>query len=318
MTENNKSTNTRKHSEETISKIKALSELKFSSRDISKLIFGSETKKSTVQDILNRQNGSVNVVRQDDNTGKKIMFIPDCQVRGDVDMTYLDAIGQYIIDKKPDIIVNIGDFFDMPSLSSYDKGKINFEGRRLQNDIKAGKLGMQRLLNPLREYQTENDYSYDPRMVFCLGNHEERLKRVSNNNSEFEGFIGYHLLELEKDWEVHDFLKPVNIQGINFVHYLANPMTGKPYGGNAASQLKNAGSSFCVGHKQTLEVAIQPVLDGKMRLGIIAGAAYPFEEPYKGYQGNTHFRGIVMLHEAKDGFADLSFVSTKFLIERLG
>ena len=95
-------------------------------------------------------------------------------------------------------------------------------------------------------------------------------------------------------------------------------MTGKPYGGNAASMLKNVGCSFCVGHKQTLEVAIQPVLDGAMRLGIVAGASYLFDEPYKdaGF-GNSHFRGVVMLHDAKDGFADPSFISTKFLIDRL-
>ena len=232
-------------------------------------------------------------------------------------MTYLRAIGQYVVDKKPDVIVNIGDFWDFESLSSYDKGKLSFEGRRLQDDIDIGKEGMRILLEPLRDYQALVDNSYKPRMVFCLGNHEERLKRVASNNSEFDGFIGYHLLELEKDWETHDFLKPVNIQGINFVHYLANPMSGKPYGGSAASQLKSVGTSFCVGHKQTLEVAIQPVLDGTMRLGIICGAAYPFDEGYKGYQGNNHFRGVVMLHDAKDGFADPSFISTKFLIERL-
>lgn len=308
------------HTQETKRKIKALSDLGFSSREIAKLVLGSESKKSTV-------NGILKVVGEDvpdlvapvgnSSSGKKILFVPDCQVRKGVDTTYLTAIGQYIVDKKPDIVVNIGDFFDMPSLSVYDKGKLSFEGRRLAEDIEAGKEGMKKLLMPLRDYQ-KIDPSYQPRMVFCLGNHEERLQRVPVNNSEFEGFIGYHLLELEKDWEVIEYLKPINIQGINFVHYLSNPFTGKPYGGNAASQLKNVGSSFCVGHKQTLEVAIQPVLDGTMRLGIIAGASYPFDEFYKGQQtGNLHFRGVVMLHDAKDGFADPSFISTKFLIDRL-
>lgn len=302
-----------KHSEETIKKMQSLKDAGFSSRQIATIVLGSDTKKSTVNSILNKVDKKV---EREDNSPKKILFVPDCQVRKGVDMTYLTAIGQYIVDKKPDIIVNIGDFYDFPSLSSYDKGKTSFEGRRLKDDIEYGKIGMQKLLNPLREYQKSNP-SYQPRMVFCLGNHEERLKRVSNNNSEFEGFIGYHLLDLEKDWEVHDFLKPVNIQGINFVHYLSNPMSGKPYGGSAATQLKSVGTSFCVGHKQTLDVAIQPVLDGTMRIGIVAGACYPFNESYKGFQGNTHFRGVVMLHEAANGFADPSFISTDFLIRRL-
>jgi len=303
-----------KHSEAVIEKITGMKELGFSSRDIAKAVFGSSSKKSTVNDIVARN--KIAISKQETSQPKKIMFVPDCQVRADVDMTYLHAIGQYLVDKKPDIVVNAGDFFDLPSLSSYDKGKLSFEGRRLKNDLEAGKRGMDILLKPLRNYQKENP-SYKPRMVFTLGNHEQRLKRIAQENSEFEGFVGYHLLELERDWEVHDFLKPVNIQGINFVHYLANPMSGKPYGGSAANQLKAVGTSFCVGHKQTLDVAIQPVLDGTMRIGIIAGASYPFGEVYKGFQGNNHFRGIVMLHEAQNGFADPSFVSTKFLIDRL-
>lgn len=302
-----------KHSEETINTIKSMAEKGHSSRVIAALVLGSEKKKSTVNSILAR------VVEKKvvEDKGLKILFIPDCQVKPEIDTTYLRAIGQYIVDKKPDVVVNIGDFFDMESLSSYDKGKLSFEGRRLQKDIEAGKRGMKELLAPLRNYQKTNT-EYNPRLVFCLGNHESRLMRIPENSSEFDGFVGYHLLELEKDWDVQPFLKPVNIQGINFVHYVSHPMTGKPYGGTAASILKNVGCSFCVGHKQTLEVAIQPVLDGSMRLGIVAGASYIFDEAYKsaGF-GNSHFRGVVMLHDAKDGFADPSFISTKFLIERL-
>lgn len=304
-----------KHSQSEKDKIKALSDLGFSSREIAKIVLGSESKKSSVNNILNSETRSTKQ-SSTEKKGLKILFISDCQVKPNVDLTYLKAIGQYIVDKKPDVIVNIGDFWDFESLSSYDKGKTSFEGRRLQSDIEIGKEGMKILLKPLKDYQKVNP-SYKPRMVFCKGNHESRLIRVSENNSEFDGFIGYHLLGLEDDWEVYDFLKPVNIQGINFVHYLANPMSGKPYGGTAASQLKSVGTSFCVGHKQTLEVAIQPILDGTMRLGIICGAAYPFDEAYKGHQGNNHFRGVVMLHDAKNGFADPSFISTKFLIERL-
>lgn len=294
--------------ENKVKSILKLADEGYSNRKIAEIVLGASSKESTVRCILKRKN----IQKQ----GLKIMFIPDCQVKPGIDTTYLEAIGQYIVDKKPDVVVNIGDFFDFESLSSYDKGKLSFEGRRLEKDIEAGKEGMKKLLKPLRQFQKSNPW-YNPRMVFTIGNHEQRLMRVPSDNAEFDGFIGYHLLELEKDWEVHDFLKPVNIQGINFVHYLANPMSGKPYGGNAQNQLKNVGASFCVGHKQTLEVAIQPVIDGTMRLGIVAGASYPHNEEYKGDFGNLHFRGIVMLHDAKDGFADPSFVSTKFLIERL-
>lgn len=244
---------------------------------------------------------------------KKILIIADTQAKPDVSLDYLKWIGKYIFDKKPDIVVHIGDHYDFPSLSSYDKGKKSFEGRRLKADIDAGNLGMELLL---KEFQKDG---YNPRLVFCTGNHEFRFDRLADEMPELDGFVGTDTLPLAAmGWEVQPFLKPINIEGIFFVHYLANPMTGKPYGGNAMNQLKTVGNSFVVGHKQCLDVAIRPTLDGKHQIGIINGAAYDFEEPYKGYTGNNHFRGITMLHEVKDGFGLPSFVSLEYLKARYG
>jgi hypothetical protein len=253
----------------------------------------------------------------------KILVIPDCQVKPDHDLSYLSHIGQYIIDRKPDVIVNLGDFYDMESLSSYDKGKRSFEGRRVSKDLEAGRQGMELLLSPMKDLQNRQKKNkekvYNPRMVFTLGNHEQRISRFSNDNPEFTDFIGYNLLDLESyGWEVYDFLKPIEIAGINFVHYLSNPMSGKPYSGQAMSQLKTVGKSFVVGHKQVLDIAIRPVLNGEMQIGIVCGAAYPHFEDYKGYTGNNHFRGVIMLHEAENGFANPMVVSLDYLANKFG
>jgi len=242
---------------------------------------------------------------------KKILVIADTQCKPDEALDYMSWIGQYIYDKKPDVVVHIGDHYDFPSLSSYDKGKKSFEGRRLKADIEAGNLGMKYLT---REFLRDG---YSPRMVFCMGNHEDRFDRLKNDVPELDGFVGTELLPLvEMGWEVYPFLKPVDIEGIFFVHYLANPMTGKPYAGTALNQLKTVGRSFVVGHKQVLDIAIRNTLDGKQQIGVINGACYPFDESYKGFQGNSHFRGITMLHEVKDGAALPMFVSLDYLKER--
>jgi hypothetical protein len=252
---------------------------------------------------------------------KKILVIADLQCNPDHDLSYCSAIGEYIVAVRPDIIVNIGDHFDFPSLSFYDKGKKAIEGRRLVRDIAAGLDGMARLLAPLRSLQAAQtaceQQLYNPRLVFCNGNHEDRFNRMANDNPALDGFVGMETIDLEgMGWEVHPFLKPVDIEGIFFVHYLANPMTGKPYGGNAALQLKAVGNSFVVGHKQCLEIAMQPTLDGKIRIGIVNGAAYPHDENYKGFQGNNHFRGIIVLNEVADGFGLPMPVSLKYLMKR--
>ena len=67
-----------------------------------------------------------------------LFVIPDTQVKQGVDLDYIHWIGNYIKHKKPPIIVQIGDWYDMEALSSYDKGKKRAEGKRFINDINAG------------------------------------------------------------------------------------------------------------------------------------------------------------------------------------
>ena len=151
-----------------------------------------------------------------------ILVIADTQAKSEEDLEYLLWIGHYIAEKQPDVIVHIGDHYDFPSLSSYDKGKSSSEGRRLYKDIEAGNTGFEYL-----NLAMKSNPDYNPRKVFCLGNHEHRLSRYVDDNPELIGTLGVDKLPFEKyGWEVHPFLKPVEIDGIYFVHYLANPFTG--------------------------------------------------------------------------------------------
>lgn len=247
------------------------------------------------------------------------MVIPDIQAKPGVSLDYLKWIGQYIIAKKPDILICIGDFADMPSLSSYDKGKKSFEGRRYKADIQSAKDAMDLMLAPMREYNKRqkdgHHKQYTPRMVLTLGNHEERIMRVSEYAPELEGVVGYDDLPYES-WEVVDYLKPIDIDGVTYVHYLANPMSGKPYGGTALNQLAKVGRTFVVGHKQTLDVATRFTIGGVQQWGIVAGAAYPHFEDYKGYQGNDHWRGVLYLHRVVNGSFDPMFISLDYLKDR--
>lgn len=241
-----------------------------------------------------------------------ILVIADTQAKSEESLEYLLWVGKYIADKKPDIIVHIGDHFDLPSLSSYDKGTAKIEGKRLYKDIEAGVKGFEFL-----NLELEKHKDYHPRKVFCVGNHEERLDRYVNEHPELQGTLGVDKLPFAKyGWEVHPFLKPIEIEGIFFVHYLANPMSGKPYGGSAMNILKTVGRSFVTGHKQCLDIAIRPTIDGKQQIGIVNGACYDHFESYKGFTGNNHFRGLTVLHECQDGFAVPMFVSLDYMKEK--
>ncbi len=104
----------------------------------------------------------------------RILCIPDCQVKPGVPLQHLTWAGKAIVKYKPDVIVNGGDFADMPSLSSHDKaGSKYFEGKRYKDDVAVTKQAMKILLAPLREEQARikknKEKQYKPRMVMLLG-----------------------------------------------------------------------------------------------------------------------------------------------------
>jgi hypothetical protein len=247
----------------------------------------------------------------------KHLIIPDTQVKPDVDLSYLEWIGQYIVEKKPDVLIQIGDFADMPSLSSYDVGKKSFEGRRYKDDIKAAVEGMDILLAPLRDYnekcRKDKKKQYRPRMVLTLGNHENRIDRATEGDPKLYGTIGIDDLRYaEAGWEVFDFLDPVIIDGVVYSHYLVSGVMGRPIG-SASAMISKTHQSCVVGHQQGRQVAYGRRADGSAITCIIAGSCYLHNEEYMGNQGNNHWRGLVVLHEVKDGQFDEMFVSLDYL-----
>jgi len=124
----------------------------------------------------------------------KILVVADTQCKPQHDLDYMRAIGNYVAAKRPDVIVHIGDHYDFESLSSYDKGKASFEGRRLKADIEAGNKGMELMLQPIWNLQIQQKRFkkkvYNPRLVFCTGNHEGRFDRMANDMPELQGFVG--------------------------------------------------------------------------------------------------------------------------------
>lgn len=248
----------------------------------------------------------------------KILFIPDNQVKPDVPTDYLTWIGRYVVDKKPDVVVNIGDFADMPSLSSYDVGKKSFEGRTYKADVAAANAGMDKLMAPLHAYNAKraeyHEARYRPTLEFFLGNHEQRIERVIEGDRKLEGTIGYQDFNFEAHgWNVHPFLQPVTIGGVAFCHYFYNPKNGKPHGGMASTMLKNIGFSFVQGHRQGKEQAEMHLTNGDIRRAIIAGSCYQHDEKYLGPQGINYWRGVLMLHEVKNGDFNLMEVPLSYL-----
>ncbi len=253
----------------------------------------------------------------------KIAVIPDTQVKPDQDLSYLGAIGNYIVEKQPDAIVHLGDFADMPSLSSYDKGRKSFEGRRYKNDIEAAKLGMRVLLDPMVQYNNAHTRNkkkkYQPYMLMLLGNHDGgRITRAVEDDPKLDGTIGISDLGYESfGWEVSPFLKVEQVAGICFSHYFVSGVMGRPIT-SAQALLTKKHVSCIAGHQQGRQIATATAGDGRLMTAIIAGSCYPGHEEYLGPQGNEHWRGMVMCYEAINGRFDEGFISLGYLHSKYG
>ncbi len=240
------------------------------------------------------------------------IVIPDTQVKPGVPTAHLGWIGQYIADKRPDKVIHLGDHWDMPSLSSYDKGKLDMEGRRYEDDVESGNVALRLLRAP----SISLDQAQQTVWHLLVGNHEHRINRAVDDNPHLAGKLG--LDDLDTDgWKVHPFLEVAKIDGVAYSHYFANPMSGRPYGGQCATRLKTIGCSFTMGHQQVLDYAMRSAAGGtEMHHGLIAGACYLHDEKYLGPQGNMQWRGIIVKNEVADGHYDIMLVSLDYLCRR--
>ena len=84
--------------------------------------------------------------------------------------------GRMAKDLKVDKVICMGDFASMDSMSSYDKKKKSFEGRRYKKDIEHAHDALQKFNDGLGKYE--------PEMYMMLGNHEDRILRMVEDNPE--------------------------------------------------------------------------------------------------------------------------------------
>jgi hypothetical protein len=239
---------------------------------------------------------------------KTHLVIPDCQVKPGVPIDHLSWIGNYAAEKRPDTIINLGDFADMPSLSSYAVGKASAEGKRYADDIAAARDGLQLLTKPINRLPKK----LQPDKYMLLGNHEDRIDREAESNPRWKGFLSSSDLGYARaGWKVSPFLDVLKLDGIEYSHYFVSGVMGRPVN-SAAALLRVRQCSAVMGHVQRVDMAIHP---NTQAIALMAGICYQHDEGYLPQSNNTK-RGIWMLHEVRNGTFDPMFVSLGFLKRR--
>lgn len=231
----------------------------------------------------------------------RIFAIPDLQVKKGVPVDHVDWIGQAVADYQPDVVVELGDLYDMPSLSLYDPaGSRPMEGARYEDDIKSGNDAFARLDAPIRKAMRDKRGRWKPRLIKLMGNHEARIDRAIYREPKYTGVVGLHHLDT-RGWERFDYLDRVWLGGVVFSHFFQSTHSQHAIGGTIDNMLNKIGASFVTGHVQGAKYGSRLMGTGETRHGAVYGSAYVHREHYRGNQGQRHFRGVFVMNEVRGG-----------------
>jgi predicted phosphodiesterase len=246
---------------------------------------------------------------------RRLLVIPDAHAHGQYSNERFTWLGRLVAHERPDVVVCLGDFADMPALSNYDKGKRGFEGRRYKRDVEATRDALQRMHAPV---------THAPELLMCLGNHEARIDRAANDAPELEGTISTQDLGYaEHGWRVAPYQTTVSVAGFAFSHHFASGVAGRPIGGmnQAAQMTRLLFTSAVVGHSHIADSARRTRPDGSRVLCISAGCYTP-ADMIEGWNLATHqlwWRGVLIMEDAHDGdCGELRWVSQDRMRELYG
>lgn len=241
------------------------------------------------------------------------MVIGDAHAKPGVNNERFTWAGNMAVVRRPDVIIDMGDWADMESLCSYDKGHKAFEGRRYTKDVEAARDARAKFLAPIKEHNRRYPKDkYNPRMIALGGNHcEGRILRAMELQPELDGLISVgDLGAAEFGWEYVPFLHPITVDGVTYAHYFISGVMGKPIGGKyPARSLVNAmHQSVTAAHSHVFDFDLQTCADGRKLCGLVAGCFFEHRERYAGRANGLWWRGIVMCNHVNNGFYDLEQV----------
>lgn len=220
-------------------------------------------------------------------------------------------LGRVLVDLKPDVVVDIGDWATLGSLYHKDWGKMRGEGKRLSDDLAVAVEARALVDAELRAYNKGRRNPYRPALYSTLGNHEDRLVGTIERAPHLAGTLSLDALgHARYGWAVSPFLTPLALDGILYQHYWTAP------GGRAvasekhhAAQLLDKGLLSCVqGHSHRYDLSVRRRWDGRKAMALVAGCFFEHTEPWAGPDNDLWARGLVVLRDVQDGFGHAEFL----------
>jgi predicted phosphodiesterase len=242
------------------------------------------------------------------------LVIGDSHAHPEVARDHYRWLGRMVADLEPEVVIDIGDWFDMDSLNPYDKGKKCFEGRRYWRDIEAGLEA--------QELYREGLDGYVPQVQGrTTGNHENRSVKILQYEPALADLVGpQDRKSAEYGWQEIPFLEPFTVDGVSYVHYYEGTASQRAISGvvpaRAVLLKKHVSSVF--GHSHRLGYFEENDGHGRRICVLNTGCYFPQHAQYAGKDNDLWRRGIAVLHDVHNGEFDLDWTSYDWIRRRYG
>ena len=161
--------------------------------------------------------------------GRDILVIGDSHASPGESNHRFTWLGRFLVEHQPAIVVDIGDWWSMDSLCSFEEKKNprDYHNQSYMEDIQAGIDGMKRVQYELDSYNKGRRNKYKPELIRTLGNHEYRIVRLIKAEPGLDGKLGLaDLRSSEFGWREYGYGDPVEIAGFLFCHHAPQPGMG--------------------------------------------------------------------------------------------
>jgi UDP-2,3-diacylglucosamine pyrophosphatase LpxH len=246
-----------------------------------------------------------------------ILPIGDCHIDDEQSLERFNVASSFIVDKKPDYIIIMGDFLTLNCLSAWDKDKRKkMEGRRYSKEIAAGNDALDRLHSEIIKYNKQKrknkEKQYKPTLIFLEGNHSERLRRYLDYDPTFDGHVSIEkdLRLKERGYQFIPYREYYYVNKIGFTHIPFNksgPISGVDI--TRKAQMVTI-SSVVFGH--THEQHLSHIhKEGMPHLQDTYNCGCFFDKKEDYVQGcvTNYWRGLTLLNNWKEGRFDVDSYS---------
>lgn len=207
-------------------------------------------------------------------------------------------MGRYVAQFDCDVVVQIGDWFDMPSITSH-RGRLEAEGDRYHRDIEVGNDALATFMKPFRRRKKKM-----PTFEYFVGNHEYRIERFLQQHPEMSGYMSLDDMEFQRyGWNITPFGRYKNIEGFWTTHHILGK-TGKAV--SLGPTFTRRGVSMVVGHTHEMQHLVLPRQDTYTHgidLGCMTARGYTEAEDWSAPNANGVWRGIHIMDGVHNGDA---------------